>query len=1226
MLDPHTSADLWSVHYRPDGVVWIGGFDTLYHGVNGGNTLVKSPTYFQDAGQASIFGLYLALHAQGPTSGLITGVVALGDAEVVLRTQNISNGFELVHAAEVSLVDFLNDIHIEADGSGLAVGTNGRILRTDDNGLSWIPRPSGTESQLHAIARAAAGVYLVASSDGLIRSVDNGFSWVQQASHSAKWVTCADGTCYTVNADTVVRSTDAGATWSDITTLPFTPTAVEQLGANTLMVATAEGLFRSTSAGQFWEQFDLTGYRTVKQIDFHDAHSGIAVGEGGYVVRTANAGGAAAPLARFSDMPINICNSSTVHLSNLGDPNWSHRWLLNGEQVSLQFDLTLTLSTPGPAVLQLISTNTSGSDTSSVDFNVIPSPSVPVFEIVASADTVCPMVSPTLHLTGLTSGVWYTVYGNGSTLVEFLASTGSFNHQIGPLPSTTSISVVGRRSNACGVDSLERSLTIAVTSVEQVTYSVESDTLCHPEGVVVHLYDTPPGYRFRWSLSPSGQTGPWILAEADTLTFSLPTVTPAGTHQLSVRGRYRDQVCFQLVQNTTTIRSIHTNSSFSVDKGILIPGVPLEVDPNFTGFSQAEWIFAEGAEPASFTGLEPPPVLFNTTGAKAIRVTQWVGQGYCTAVDTILINVVAHALGEDMPSCSNGQALLAPTIMDLHLDGDNSSIIVGNYRYPTNNVTNFFVMKQDSSGTELWRYLVAPPQGITMNSKAFACTTDPVGNVYIAVEMEANAQFTMHGIPITQRYGIIKLDPMGTPQWIVGSSTAHFMGLAGGVNGLIYATGWGMPNTPTWGESVANLTQANGIWYDLASVDTTPGLLWVVALNENGMVIHADRFGRRHSTVDPTLEVDVVPGVSDVSTNSPFWNNPLIEVMDDGRILLAAALNSVDESTFYVFDDLTVRYDAGCALPQFGNKIFLARFSPNLELEDAAVVLSAYRARLRSLSVNAEGSIALSGRLNNNLCMDGVDHEYPGQESNFLAPFHGFIATFDSTFTGRWHSASRYSEVLDAAINNDGSVLGLVGSRTIGGVMDATGTTHGLLGAGNYDGALVHFSATGEVVGTEVSTDAANDVSCWVEKDACGAHHIVGIGGWPVPPNMYERVWGTGTIGMVLTRTIGEQACSPDCAVGNNPVTFVSQTFSPDAVHVYPTVNDGRFTIEWPREWPKNIGLNIYDATGRIVLQRSSVHRSEGASLHTDLRPGTYLVKLISIEGQSHTRHIVVAE
>ena len=78
-----------------------------------------------------------------------------------------------------------NDLHgvfFLDDKKGWVVGSNGAVLSTNDAGINWQPKASGTKSQLNSIQFLSDGLHgWIAGNDGLILSTaDGGETWIHQ--------------------------------------------------------------------------------------------------------------------------------------------------------------------------------------------------------------------------------------------------------------------------------------------------------------------------------------------------------------------------------------------------------------------------------------------------------------------------------------------------------------------------------------------------------------------------------------------------------------------------------------------------------------------------------------------------------------------------------------------------------------------------------------------------------------------------------------------------------------------------------------------------------------------------------------------------------------------------------------------------------------------------------------------------------------------------------------
>jgi photosystem II stability/assembly factor-like uncharacterized protein len=98
------------------------------------------------------------------------------------------------------------------------VGDNGRILRSDDSGVNWVPVPSGTGLHLFGVWAADPATLIAVGEDGLIlRSADAGLTWTAVRSGGGPTLRDVSGVRSTLVAvgagGTILRSTDRGASW-----------------------------------------------------------------------------------------------------------------------------------------------------------------------------------------------------------------------------------------------------------------------------------------------------------------------------------------------------------------------------------------------------------------------------------------------------------------------------------------------------------------------------------------------------------------------------------------------------------------------------------------------------------------------------------------------------------------------------------------------------------------------------------------------------------------------------------------------------------------------------------------------------------------------------------------------------------------------------------------------------------------------------------------------------
>lgn len=203
----------------------------------------------------------------------------------------------------------------ESDRTVWAGTAGGGIFRSRDGGRSWEPVGAGELGELAVLALTSdpSGKVLVAGlhQRGIARSIDGGQTWelandgLAAHSMSALLVSPAfheDRTLFAAGIeDGVLRSRDGGETWEPANDgLPSTQVISLALSPRfqddrTVLVALAEGLFRSEDAGNGWQLIGPEGLREPRMLAYsRDTDSsqrfiGLAAASGAYL--SENGGG-----------------------------------------------------------------------------------------------------------------------------------------------------------------------------------------------------------------------------------------------------------------------------------------------------------------------------------------------------------------------------------------------------------------------------------------------------------------------------------------------------------------------------------------------------------------------------------------------------------------------------------------------------------------------------------------------------------------------------------------------------------------------------------------------------------------------------------------------------------------------------------------------------------------------------------------------------------------------
>jgi photosystem II stability/assembly factor-like uncharacterized protein len=178
-------------------------------------------------------------------------------------------------------------------GFFVAVGDNGRIVRSSNLGLDWSNEDSQTSVDLHRVI-AHDGLYLVAVGDGgtTLRRIGTAAVWDSTASPGGKALrdVASNGNILVAVGDdgTVLRSTDQGLTWNRQTLAGAPDLRGVTVRANaSIFVAVGLGgrIVRSTNLGVDWE--DVSSPTSQNLLDLAvDSNNFVAVGAAGTILRS----------------------------------------------------------------------------------------------------------------------------------------------------------------------------------------------------------------------------------------------------------------------------------------------------------------------------------------------------------------------------------------------------------------------------------------------------------------------------------------------------------------------------------------------------------------------------------------------------------------------------------------------------------------------------------------------------------------------------------------------------------------------------------------------------------------------------------------------------------------------------------------------------------------------------------------------------------------------------
>jgi photosystem II stability/assembly factor-like uncharacterized protein len=253
-----------------------------------------------------------------------TGYMACSNG-VILKSTN--NGHSWVSQYTGTTQD-LTSISFFDTNTGWAVGWGGTVLKTTNGGTNWIPQSAGTTDILWDVEVArgdtaiAVGIY-----NKVFRTTNGGLNWQSQtlgtgasSTYSVYFYSYTEGYICDGFGD-VYTTSNAGLTWVYRTTAPSSLFSITRISSTVIACGNAGTIIRSTNAGINWTTIPSgTAVQLFSVTQTSPTVFLIAVDDGA-ILRSTNSGAnfyeAAGPVAGFDLNEIVMCDS--VHIIAVGD-------------------------------------------------------------------------------------------------------------------------------------------------------------------------------------------------------------------------------------------------------------------------------------------------------------------------------------------------------------------------------------------------------------------------------------------------------------------------------------------------------------------------------------------------------------------------------------------------------------------------------------------------------------------------------------------------------------------------------------------------------------------------------------------------------------------------------------------------------------------------------------------------------------------------------------------
>lgn len=641
------AADLFSIDSYDAQRLCIGTASNWLSTADGGTTWAVNPLN-DDLGLEMVGSAYYAMEYQTPTTLLGVGFSFQMTYPLIVRRSTDGGDSWAQASFALGNGDFNSYRGMAFSGAnGVAVGDLGRVVRTTNNGASWTVTNS-TGTTLRDAAWPTAGSVVVVGEGRVLRSSNGGQTWTtvwtgSSDLYAVSFPTASVGFA-SGSGNVLLSTTDGGVTWSLLpASLPNDIAPFDDIWftSSTEGYAIAFNLIlRTTDGGLHWSYFQ--GTEALRQLHFQSPTNGFAVGNNGTLYRTGG-NGVYRPFALFAAQNSYCANSTTTFLNQSG-PGLSSQWLVNGEPIGTDTDLTWTFSTPGQQMtVTLVVDNGTWTDTLSRQVTVSPTLSI-VNNAQVLADTVCSGQSTTVQVPGSQGGTSYRLF-RGST-AQGAAQNGNgntLNFPTGTINATQQFHMVATRTVVnCGtaVDSVSFEVVVG-NPLASLAVTPTTATVCPGDLLTIAVQGSEALVNYQ--LRRNGVTvGSAQAGNGGLLEFTVGPLMVNATYSILATNTINGCTSTLLQTVPVTVeRPLLAWGPTSVNPMVGQP-ITLMNSSNALGGSYS-WIIP-GATPASSADVEPQNVVFNVAGTSIVQLVGTTPQG---CQDTLAR--VMHAIEQPEP-------------------------------------------------------------------------------------------------------------------------------------------------------------------------------------------------------------------------------------------------------------------------------------------------------------------------------------------------------------------------------------------------------------------------------------------------------------------------------------------------------------------------------------------------------------------------------------------------
>ena len=158
----------------------VGGFGTILRSTDSGlsweSVSMDWPAMTNDFFEPHLYDVHVS------DSGIVTVV---GEFELIIQSLDQGDSWQTVHLGEASLFG----LSLHANGTGFAVGQDGKIIKTANGGRAWEQVTTPSSGILLNVWTSGSGDVLISGIRNTLQSSDNGESWsrIEQGALSYGW-------------------------------------------------------------------------------------------------------------------------------------------------------------------------------------------------------------------------------------------------------------------------------------------------------------------------------------------------------------------------------------------------------------------------------------------------------------------------------------------------------------------------------------------------------------------------------------------------------------------------------------------------------------------------------------------------------------------------------------------------------------------------------------------------------------------------------------------------------------------------------------------------------------------------------------------------------------------------------------------------------------------------------------------------------------------------------